>query len=571
MKIPEKQLEELLKAAVQKLYSEFTDFSKLFVQRSTDEQFGDYATNFAMSVSKILRKAPKVIADEVSKAVELGDILEKVDVAGPGFINLKLRDTYLAGETQKTLSEPYDFSFLSRDGDIVIDYSSPNIAKRMHIGHLRSTVIGDSIKRVLKYLGYNVIADNHIGDWGTQFGKLTVAYRGWLDKEAYAQSPVAELERIYVEFDKRAEENPALEDMARAELKKLQDGEEENIKLWKQFVLVSLEEYQRLYTRMDIQFDTYHGESFFHERMPAMLDLLKEKGLAQESEGALVVFFDEKEGIHPCIVQKKDGAFLYATSDLACIKFKLDTYKVNRLVYVTDDRQQAHFKQVFRIAEMLGWNARPEHIIFGVMKFQDGVFSSRKGNVIRLEDLLDESVTRARAIIEEKNPALPDDEKGKIAEAVGVGAIKYADLSQNRLSQVIFEWDKALSFDGNTAPYLQYTYARIQSIKRKAADQGKALNEGAEILLSSPVERSLASLITLFPSAVIKAAEAYKPNIIADYLFELAQKFNTFYNSMPVLKEESSVLHSRLLLSHKTGLIIKAGLDLLGIRTVERM
>jgi len=570
MKIVEKLIAERLAATVRTRFPD-APIERLFVTRTADEQFGDYQTNFAMSAAKELKQNPKQIAGGIAEALGGEDIFATVGIAGPGFINLTLSDEFLAAEVAKIGREPYDFSFLDREGTVVIDFSSPNIAKPMHIGHLRSTVLGDSLARIYRWLGYAVVGDNHLGDWGTQFGKLIVAYRRWLDREAYEKSAIEELERIYVLFSQAAEGDPSLEEEARAELKKLQEGDPENRKLWQEFVRLSMAEYERIYARMGVRFDTYHGESFFHDRMPAMLDLLVKRGLAKESEGALVVFFDEREKLHPCIVRKQDGAFLYATSDLACLQFRRETYKLNRAIYVTDERQQPHFRQIFAIARMLGWQEPLEHVWFGIMRFGDDTFSSRKGNVIKLDELLNEAVRRARRVIEEKNPDLPEEEKGAVAEMVGIGAVKYADLSQNRISPVSFEWDKALSFDGNTAPYLQYTHARIRSIARKAEEQGRPADPAAPIAIGTPIERRLAVHLLGFPAAVIKAAEGYKPNLIADHLFELGQRFNTFYNSTPVLKESDTVMQSRLALCLKVAWALKEGLALLGIKAPERM
>lgn len=569
MKVIEKHLEERQGEKIREIFPG-APLDKLFVTRTGDEQFGDYQTNFAMVAAKDLAMKPIDIAKRIVSDQGHSDIGE-LSLAGPGFINLTLSNDFIGAEVAKIGREPYDFSFLDRAGSVVIDYSSPNIAKPMHIGHLRSTVLGDSIARIYRWLGYTVVGDNHLGDWGTQFGKLIVAYRRWLDRAAYEKSAIEELERIYVLFAQAAEADPSLEEEARAELKKLQDGDPENRKLWQEFVKLSLAEYDRLYTRMGVKFDTYHGESFFHDRMPAMLELLIEKGLAKESEGALVVFFDEKEKLPPCIVRKQDGAFLYATSDLACLQFKREHYTLNRAVYVTDERQQPHFKQIFRIARLIGWQERLDHVWFGIMRFGDDTFSSRKGKVIKLDELLNESVRRARVVIEDKNPELPEEEKAAVAEMVGIGAVKYADLSQNRISAVSFEWDKALSFDGNTAPYLQYVHARIRSIARKAAESGRPADPDAKITITDPAERRLAVHLLGFGTALLKAAENYRPNLVADYLFELGQRFNTFYNSSPVLKEEGPLMQSRLALCLRTAHVVKEGLSLLGIAAPERM
>jgi arginyl-tRNA synthetase len=568
--IIDREIAKIFENTIKKLYNE-KETKKVEVSVATNEKFGDFQTNFAMMNSKIIGKNPRTIAQEILDNIEENDVIDKLEIAGPGFINIFLKSKYLGEVLKKSRTEEYDFSFLNREGDVIIDFSSPNIAKRMHIGHLRSTIIGDSITRIYKYLGYHMIADNHIGDWGTQFGKLIIGYRRWLDKEAYKENPIEELERVYVEFSKLSESNPELEEEARLELKKLQDGDPENFALWKEFIKVSLDEYDKLYKRLDVHFDTYYGESFYHPMMQGVVEELVEKGLAVEDDGAKVVFFPEEDNLFPCIVQKKDGAFLYSTSDIATIKFKKEAYKINKLIYLTDERQQDHFKQFFKITDMLGWNVEKHHIWFGIMRFADGVFSTRKGNVIRLEQLLDEGKKRAYDIVQEKNPDLSEEEKDQIAEVVGVGAIKYADLSQNRQSPIIFEWDKILTFEGNTAPYLQYSYARIQSILRKAESEGKSITYDKEIKIEDKLERALANHIAAFPISVLKASETFKPNIIADYLFELSKKFNSFYNSCPILNQEDELLYSRALIAKITGETIKDGLSLLGIKTLERM
>lgn len=570
MRLIEKEIESIFLATVKKIYAD-VDFTAVQIQATNNEKFGDYQTNFAMVNSKAMKSNPRSIAQTVLDNFEENPIVDRLEIAGPGFINIYLKNECLSEKISKIGSEDFDFSFLNKEGEVIIDYSSPNIAKRMHIGHLRSTVIGDSIKRIYKYLGYKTVADNHIGDWGTQFGKLIVGYDNWLNSEAYKVDAIEELERIYVEFSNRAEEEPDLEDKAREELAKLQQGDKRNTELWKEFINVSLGEYDKVYKRLGINFDTYNGESFYNDMMPEIIKLLKDKKIAREDNGAQLVFFKEEENLHPCIVQKSDGAFLYATSDLATIKYRKKEYNINKVIYVTDERQQDHFRQVFKIAEMLEWNEERAHVWFGIMRFADGIFSSRKGNVIKLTDLLDEAVKRAYEIVNTKNPTLNEEEKRNIAEVVGVGAVKYADLSQNRQSAIIFEWDKILSFEGNTSPYLQYVYARVQSLLKKAKEQG--INDyGDKLILKEVTERNLAISLLQFPNVVINAANTCKPNLVADYIFETAKKFNTFYNAIPILKEENEeVLKSRLLLSEKTGKIMKDGLELLGIKTVDRM
>jgi arginine--tRNA ligase len=573
---------ELLTNQLKKIFSENInnifkqDFSeKINIENSTKKEFGDFQTNFAMMNSKAIGKNPREIATTLVENFKENDLIEKLEIAGPGFINIHLKNNFLNNEMKKIDNEKYDFSFLNVDETVIIDYSSPNIAKRMHIGHLRSTIIGDAIKRILDFIGFKTISDNHIGDWGTQFGKLIVAYNKWLDKEAYEADPIGELERIYVLFSDEAKKDPTLEEVARNELRKLQMGDEQNNKLWKEFIEISLKEYNKVYDRLGVKFDHYFGESFYNDMMPDVLEELKEKNIAKEDQGALVVFFEEDK-LPPALVQKKDGSFLYATSDLATIKFRKNELNVDKAVYVTDERQQNHFKQVFEISEMLGapYNYEKSHVYFGIMRFGDGmIFSSRSGNIIRLVDLLDEAKKQVKSVIDEKNPNIPEDEKEKIAEIVGTGAIKYFDLSQNRTSDILFTWDKVLSFEGNTGPYLQYTYARIQSILRKLKEENISVKNN-DIILDDmfDIERELAVALLRFPQTVVKSYETYRPNIIADYLFDTAKLFNNFYNSKSILKEtDKKVMDARILLAQKTASILKQGLNLLGIETVDRM
>ena len=573
---------ELLTNQLKKIFSENInnifkqDFSeKINIENSTKKEFGDFQTNFAMMNSKAIGKNPREIATTLVENFKENDLIEKLEIAGPGFINIHLKNNFLNNEVKKIDNEKYDFSFLNVDETVIIDYSSPNIAKRMHIGHLRSTIIGDAIKRILDFIGFKTISDNHIGDWGTQFGKLIVAYNKWLDKEAYEADPIGELERIYVLFSDEAKKDPTLEEVARNELRKLQMGDEQNNKLWKEFIEISLKEYNKVYDRLGVKFDHYFGESFYNDMMPDVLEELKEKNIAKEDQGALVVFFEEDK-LPPALVQKKDGSFLYATSDLATIKFRKNELNVDKAVYVTDERQQNHFKQVFEISEMLGapYNYEKSHVYFGIMRFGDGmIFSSRSGNIIRLVDLLDEAKKQVKSVIDEKNPNIPEDEKEKIAEIVGTGAIKYFDLSQNRTSDILFTWDKVLSFEGNTGPYLQYTYARIQSILRKLKEENISVKNN-DIILDDmfDIERELAVALLRFPQTVVKSYETYRPNIIADYLFDTAKLFNNFYNSKSILKEtDKKVMDARILLAQKTASILKQGLHLLGIETVDRM
>jgi arginyl-tRNA synthetase len=566
MAVITKDAARIIEEAVQKIDGTENLKTDIQVQFTKDIKFGDLQTNAAMMLAKPLKKNPRRIAQDILDNIPDDNPFEKIDVAGPGFINIHLRqeslETYMESAGQPVTPE--------ESGTVVIDYSAPNIAKRMHIGHLGSTIIGESIKRMYQFLGHRTVGDNHIGDWGTQFGKLIVAYREWLDEENYRNNPVEELERLYVKFEQESEGNESLVERAREELKKLQNGDDENVALWQKFIDSSLKAYEEIYSRLGISFDTCYGESHYHDIMPEVVDELVDKGIARESEGALVVFFPEELHLHPCIIRKKDGAYLYATSDLACIKSRIKDYDPWRIVYVVDVRQSTHFRQVFTIADMAGWNVEKLHAGFGLKKFAEGTFSSRKGNVIYLSDFLDEAESRAYRVVSEKNPDLPEDVKRNVARMVGTGVVKYSDLSQNRNSTVVFEWDKMLSLEGNTAPYLQYTHARICSIFRKAGISFEDVQPKIKII--SETERKIVHTLIQFPQTVISAAESYKPNIIADYIFDLAQSFNTFYNSLSVLKEEDpDVRNSRLFLCAKTAEIIRKALELLVIEAPERM
>ncbi len=566
MKLLTKELESIFRDSIIKI--DETRGDQAILQFTRNSELGHLQCNSAMALAKHLKKPPREVAGLIINNLPENNFIQECEIAGPGFINIKLTAeavlNYLKEVEGKSLFPEQD-----QDKTVIIDYSSPNIAKRMHIGHLRSTIIGDSIKRIYRGMGYNVIGDNHLGDWGTQFGKLIVSYNNNLNKENYQNSPIEELERLYVLFEKESAEKPELLDQAREELKKLQDGDDKNVALWKEFIDASLKEYDKVYSRLNVSFDTFRGESYYHPRMEGVLKELTDKKIAERSEGAMVVFFDEKEHLHPCLVQKKDGAYLYTTSDLACIKNRTEEYNVEQLIYVTDDRQIPHFKQVFRVADRLGWDVERHHIPFGVMKFTEGHFSSRKGNVIYLTHLLDEAEKRAFEIVSEKNPSLDEGEKKEIAKVVGLGAVKYFDLSQNRSSDIIFNWEKVLSFEGNTSPYLQYVYARIQSLIRKS--------ELSEIVIEklpseiSPLEQRIIHQLIQYPHVIKQAAISYKPNLISDYIYELSQSFNSFYSAHKILKEADDIKMFRLFLCERVAEVIKNGLDLLGIGVLDRM
>ena len=538
------------------------DFSALRVVPATDPRFGDYQCNDALKIAKKVGLNPREAAAKVVEALDKS-AFAKVEVAGPGFLNLTVSGEWLAARL--TELDTADNSGIEQRGagkKIVIDYSSPNAAKQMHIGHIRSTVIGNAIDRIFRALGYEVIADNHLGDWGTQFGILIKGYRECLTEEERDNLTVANLEKCYVlSAAKAKEEDGVWKDACRAELVKLQQGDAANLELWKRFIDISIGEFERMYAKLGVKFDTYRGESFYNAMMPGVVDKLLEMKLAEESEGALIVNLEaEKLGV--AIVRKSDGGFNYTTSDLACVESRVADYNPERIIYVTDDRQQLHFKQFFSISAKMGYTVKLVHVPFGLMSFQGKAISTREGNLIRLEELLSEAKRRAFEIVKDRG----GDEA--LAEAIGYGAVKYADLSHDPGTAIDFNWDKALALEGNSGPYLQYAYARVSSLMDKAAEMAVAKGEFS---IETPSEKRLALQLLEFPGAVVRAAEAYKPSILADYLFQTAQLYSSFYQNSPILKSEDSVRSSRLRLCAAFGKVLSKGLDLLGIATPSRI
>jgi arginyl-tRNA synthetase len=544
----------------------------LEVVPTADERFGDYQCNAAMAVAKKVKLAPRDVANRLLDGAALPEGVARAEIAGPGFINFHLDAAALARRLEQMQADARLGVPAAGSGrTVVLDYSSPNIAKPMHIGHIRSTVIGNALDRLHRFLGYRVIADNHLGDWGTQFGILIMGYRNFLDAGALAADPIAELERLYVKSYEKSKEDEAWLNQARAELVKLQQGDAANRALWEQFVRLSLGEFEKIYARLGVRFDLARGESFYNDRLPGVIDQLTAKGLAEESEGALVVKLDD-EKLPLCIVRKSDGAFNYATTDIATVQSRAEEFAPDAIIYVTDERQQLHFKQFFAVARKLGVATRLVHVWFGLMRLPEGTFSTRQGNVIKLERLLDEAESRALAIVKESSPQMDDATHRAVARAVGIGAVKYADLSQNPQSLVTFSWDKALALDGNSAPYLQYAYARIASVRDKYREQfpGRRFEE-APIALGEAIERKLALRLVRFPDLLMRAAGAYKPNMVCEYLFDLAQVYSTFYQTVPFLKAEEGVRESRIRLCDVTARVIKQGLELLGIDAPERI
>lgn len=568
----EEQLNGALRDAVRERFgTQAVADQELFVQPATSEKFGDLQCNVAMPLARRLGRAPREVAAGLLEGIRWPKCVERVEIAGPGFINIFLSEKWLAGYCARLLQDERCLVPEVGAGRVVVmDYSSPNVAKPMHIGHIRSTVIGSALDRMYRYLGYRVIADNHIGDWGTQFGILILGYRHFVDQEALRRSPVEELERVYAASYAKARTDREWMEQARRELVKLQRADPENLALWSRFVQLSLQEFERIYRRLGVRFDLVRGESYYRDRLSGIVAMLKERGLARESEGAQVVFLEE-EGLPPCIVQKRDGGFNYATTDLATIESRIQEFSPQKILYVTDERQQLHFRQIFAIARRVGWNTELVHVWFGLMRLPEGTFSTREGNVIRLELLLDEAERRALEIVRQTSPSMPEDQQEEVARAVGIGAVKYADLSQNPQSTVVFTWDKALSLEGNSAPYLQYTCARIQSVLDKYRETIGPLPSAESLELTHPQERRVAVRLVRFADVVLRSASRYRPNLLADYLSDLAKEYNTFYQNVPFLKSEPGVRESRINLCRATAAVLRRGLTLLGIETPRRI
>jgi len=575
------RLSALLEEAVRSLLPEGEEPPPCLFERSRPDFASDYQSAVSMQLARSLRRSPRDIAGQVAErlAEAAAGLIEPPEVSGPGFLGVRVSEACLAGELERRLASDRLDVPEERSGTVVIDYSSPNVAKRMHIGHIRSTVIGDSLRRMGSFLGYRVIADNHIGDWGTQFGQLIYAYRNWLDADQFDQDPVGELERLYVRFHKEAETSPELHDAAREELRKLQKGDSANFELWTLFRRSSRAAFDRLYDRLGVVFDVTHGESHYKDDLGPLVDDLLERGIAEHSEGAVCVFFRDEDGedtMTPFLVQKKDGAHLYATTDLATVQFREREWSPVRMIYVTGGPQQLHFRQVFETSRRMGVTTDMEHVWFGMMSLPEGAFSTRKGNVILLDDLLDEAESRARALqverLEGRGETWPDDELDGLARTLGLGAVKYADLSNNPQTNVVFSFDRMLSFEGNTAPYLQYTSARTNSLERKAADKGLPEADGSTFVAAHEADRELLLHTLDLGRRVSQAFDEGKPSFLATYLHELATKYHHWYAACPVIQaDDEAVSRSRLNLNLLARRTLVLGLDLLGIGVPERM
>jgi arginyl-tRNA synthetase len=544
------------------------------VTPAADTRFGDYQTNAAMVAAKALKKNPREVAASILTHLKVEDLCKAPTVAGAGFINFTVLDTALSDAVNQVgRDERLGVEAVPKPKTIIIDFSSPNVAKPMHVGHIRSTILGDSLSRIARHLGHRVITDNHIGDWGTQFGKVIYGWKHFLDKDALEQAPIAELVRLYREVNALEENDPAIKETVRHELVKLQQGDVENLGIWKQAVALSWKEFERLYGLLGISFDERLGESFYNDALGPLVERLLAEKIAEVSEGAVCIFFPGSPELEekPCLIRKSDGGFLYATTDLATLEYREDRWKPDAVWYVTGAPQQLHFEQVFASARRLGVTTDLRHIAFGSILGEDRkMMKTRSGENVELGGLLAEAIERALAVVAEKNPDLPKEEQEEVAGIIGLGAVKYADLMQHRLTDYVFSWEKMLSFQGNTAPYLQNAYVRIRSIFRKAVAEGIS-TEPAPVTIADPAERALALQLLQFGEILHTVLEDQRPNLLCLYLYELADRFHRFYEACPILKSEGSVRSSRLSLAGVTAEVLKTGLSLLGIGVPERM
>jgi arginyl-tRNA synthetase len=539
---------------------------------ASDARFGDYQTNAALVLAKQRGENPRNVAEKILAHVDVGDLCEPPTVAGAGFINFTLRAAVVAEKAAQLLQdERLGVTKTQSPKRIVIDFGSPNVAKPMHVGHIRSTVLGDALARIAQFLGHEVIRDNHIGDWGTQFGMVIYGWKNLLDRQSLERDPVAELVRIYKETNERSAKDPSVREACRQELVKMQSGDAENLSIWKQCVDLSMGDFERAYELLDIHYDIQRGESFYNDRLLGVVERLLKSGIAEISEGAVCVFFRDIPELadKPCIIRKRDGGYNYATTDVATVDYRINDLKADTVWIVTGAPQILHFKQIFEIARREGYKADFRHITHGSILGQDRkLMKTRSGENVPLRDLLNEAPARARKIVEEKNPDLSDAEKIDIAQKIGIGAIKYADLSQYRMTDYVFSWDKMLSLQGNTAPYLQNAYVRIRSIFRKAGERQTKIDR---LVLVETAEINLAKRLCQFAEVVPQVLNDFRPNILANYLFELANSFHTFYEACPVLKSEEPARGSRLALCDLAGRVLQCGLDLLGIKVPEKM
>lgn len=533
-------------------------------------QFGHFSTAIALRLAKVRGKSPMEIAEEIAEQLRQATpagFFEKVEAVKPGFVNMWLSaETIQSGFKEiDEAKENWGKSSEQKQGTIVVDYSGPNIAKPMSVGHLRSTVIGQALYNVFKFSGWNTIGDNHLGDWGKQFGVLIAAYK---EDGSPKEVTIDYLVKLYVDYGARMKEHAELGEVAKAEVKKLQDGDKENRAIWKRFYEVSIEEFDRMYNMIGVSFDHVQGESFYNDQLPGIVEDALDKGVAMESEGAIVIPIEGYEV--PLIIRKSDGAYLYPTTDIATAKHRVEDFKADAVVYVVGNEQSLHFEQLFAALKKLGivTDQKLAHVKFGLMLGEDmKKFSTRAGKTVSLLGLLEEAIIRAKKVVDEKQPDLSEEERRKIAEVVGIGAVKYNDLSQNRQSDIVFNWDRMLSFEGNSGPYLQYAYARLKSILRKAGDISTYDVDN----LKDETELQVIMRLQEFPEVIEGVIKNYFPHHLADYLYALAKDVNAMYQKVQVLKAEEAERNARLALIAAAAQTLKTGLELLGLKTLEQM
>lgn len=585
MKSPREHIDDNVKAIVLSLAPQVT-LPLTLVRPCQEAKHGDFQSNAAMLFAKSLGVNPRAFAEQIVEKLGENDLYFKAEIAGPGFINFKVKPEAYAKQIAARLSDPrLGIDTVSHPQRIVFDFSGPNIAKEMHVGHIRSTILGESLSRVFRFIGHTVITDNHLGDWGTQFGMVILGYKRGGNEELLKTDPFGHLETLYKSVQEETKVNESTLQAARQELLKLQQGDTENRALWQKFIDLSLSAIDNIYARLHVKFDHTLGESSYNDALPGVIESLKQKGIAKSSEGAVVVFSDkslppkedpflvsEKEGgfrDNPFIIQKSDGAFLYGTTDLATVQFRVEKWKADRAVYVTDSRQQMHFNQLFATVKRWGQPIQLDHVWFGTILGEDKTpLKSREGKPIKLRALLDEAESRALAIISEKHPDWEESKRVSISKIVGIGALKYADLCQNRNLDYMFQWEKLLAFDGNTAPYLQNAYVRIRSIFRR---NNFTVPTNAEVTLNEPSEFNLAKKLLEFRDAIEIVSVEYRPHFLCVYLFELATTFHKFYENCPVRDAEPALQASRLVLCEFTAKTLAQGLNLLGIETLDEM
>ena len=543
-----------------------------YIETPKDTKNGDYAFP-CFRLAKELRKAPPVIANEIKEKIELTDEIEKVEVAG-GYLNFFINKSELAVEVLKEISnaEQYGKSELGKEKNIVIDYSAPNIAKQFHIGHLRSTVIGGALYNIYKYLGYNVTGVNHLGDYGTQFGKLIEGYKMWGKEYNIEKDPINELTKIYIRINETCKQDEKILENCRNNFKKLEDGDQECVEIWKKFRELSLKEFQKVYDLLGSKFDSWNGESFYSDKMPEVIDILQKTGKLVESQGAKIIDLEDKGINTPCIIEKSNGSTTYATRDLAAILYRARTYDFDKALYVTSYEQVLHFKQVFEVAKLLGLDEKYtkglEHVSFGMVLLPTGKMSTREGTVVKLEDLLNEAVSRVQKIIEEKDPNLEN--KEEVAKKVGIGAVVFNNLATNRIKDQVFDWDEVLNFQGETGPYIQYTYVRTKSVLEKAGSVPSLENLDFENLKDEYSLR-LINIIYNFGDTLKQVVDKNEPSILARYLIDLAKAYSSFYNENKIINENKSLQDARVYLTYCVGVVLNKGANLLGMEMPDKM